>query len=73
MAQAGVRSVPVVFMQPELELVAPLLGVLINANIGPLLKCSADEALGLTVGSRGVGSGEAVFNTEPLAAAGKET
>jgi hypothetical protein len=60
-------------MQPESELVAPLLGVLICADISPLFERGADEALGLAVGARRVGTGEAVFNGEPLAYSGKET
>src|SRR5579885_1089762 len=73
MAQAGMGSVPVVFVQPASKLVAPLFGVLISAGVGPLLERGADEALSLSVGTRCVGPGEAVFDAEPLAHAGEQS
>jgi hypothetical protein len=38
------RSVPVVLVQPGVELLAAFLGVLISASISPFTQCSLDEA-----------------------------
>src|SRR5262249_43600243 len=48
-----------------------LRGVLVAKAIGPLAESGLDEALGLAVGLRPVGSGESVSNAELLASGGE--
>jgi hypothetical protein len=45
-------------------LVVALLGVLIQAGIGPFAKSGLDKTFGFTVGARGVGTGEVVAQAE---------
>ena len=46
-------------------------GVIILSIVGPLAQGGLDEALGLAVGTRGIGPGEDVLEPELLAGLGK--
>lgn len=61
--QTGMGPVPVVVVQPSRQVVRTLLG----AAVGPLAQGGLDEALGLAVGTRAVGTGTAVLQGEPSA------
>src|SRR5512134_767092 len=65
-AEARVGTVPVVVMEPEGQRAAPLVGVAVQARIGPLEQGGLDEALDLAVGPRGIGPGEEMAQAEPL-------
>lgn len=56
--ESGVRSVPVVAIEPRLEMLAPVSGVGISLGVGPFAQRGLDEALGFAIGARGVGTGE---------------
>ena len=64
MVEATMRPVPVVMVKPGKELVVALLGVLIQAGIGPFAKSGLDKSFGFTVGARGVGTGEVMAQAE---------
>jgi hypothetical protein len=65
------RLVEVVMLEPGRELLIAFLGVEIGANLGPLAEGGLNEAFGLAVGARGIGTGEAVLDAE-LEAGGAE-
>src|SRR6267142_2114133 len=69
--QTAVRAMPVVVMEPLGELSAPLVGVSIEAGVGPLEQGGFDEALDLAIGARGVGPREEMLEAEPVAAPGE--
>src|SRR5882724_3138327 len=58
MVEATMRPVPVVIVKPGKKLVVALLGVLIQAGIGPFAKSGLDKPFGFTVSAWGVGTGE---------------
>lgn len=59
------RPEPVVMVKPgKKKLVVALLGVLIQAGIGPFAKSGLDKSFGFTVGARGVGTGEVMAQAE---------
>jgi len=60
-SDALVRAMPVVVVNPLIESLGTLVGVLIDKGVGPFPDGRLDEALGLTVGLRPVGLGEAVL------------
>ncbi len=64
LVETSMRAVPVVVMQPAGYLVSGLLGVLVSASIGPFAQSGLDEAFGLAMGARGVGTSEALANVE---------
>jgi hypothetical protein len=64
MVEATMRSVPVVVVKPGKKLVVALLGVLIQAGIGPFAESGLDKSFGFTVGARGVGTGEVMAQAE---------
>ena len=68
---ALVRAMPVVVMDPGVESVRALAGVLIGEAVSPFAQGGLDEALGLTVGLGPVGSGELVLQAQLLASLGK--
>jgi hypothetical protein len=51
-------------MYPSIEMVGTLERVLVDEAIGSLAQCRLDETLGLAVGLRTVGSGEAMFDLQ---------
>src|ERR1035441_5550938 len=59
-------AVEVVVMQPGLEVVFPICGVVVGAGVGPFAQGGLDEAFCLAVGAWGIGPGEAVFDVLPL-------
>lgn len=63
-AEAGVRTVPVVVVQPVAEGIGPLPGVVVGAGIGPLAQAGLHQAFGLAVGARGIGARAQVAQTE---------
>ncbi len=65
--QRSVGSVPVVVVQPDVEVLGALLGRLVGACVGPFAQGGLDEALGLAVGARGVGAGVAMHEAEAAA------
>jgi len=58
-------------MDPGVELVRALAGVLIDEAVGPLAQRRLDETLGLAVGLRSVGSSEAMFDLQLAAGLGE--
>ena len=65
--QTSMRAMPIVTMQPVEKLGRSLPGVLISTSIGPFTKCGLDEALGLAIGSWGVGFGKDLAKAKALA------
>jgi len=65
-------TVPVVLVQPGIELGLTLARVLIDAGVGPLPQRGLDEALGFAVGAGSVGAGAQVADAETTAGNGKE-
>src|ERR1035438_3252901 len=55
-------AVEIVVMQPGLEVVFSICGVVVGAGVGPFAQGGLDEAFGLAVGGWGIGLGEAVFD-----------
>ena len=53
-------SVEVVVMQPQVELLLSLLGVLVSASVGPLADGGLDKSLRFSIGARSIGSCEAM-------------
>ena len=66
-AEAGVGAMPIVVVEPGEQMVGALEGGEVGAGIGPFAEGGLDEALGLAVGARGVGAGEAVADAEAAA------
>src|SRR5690606_13486204 len=66
-AEAGMRAMPVVLMQPVREVPGTLARRLVGAGIGPFAQRRLDEALGLAVGSWCVGFGAHVLDTQSSA------
>jgi len=62
--KSGVRSVPVVTVETDLEVLLAVDCVLVDGGVSPLAQAGLDEALGFAVGARGVGSDEDVFDAE---------
>ncbi len=58
---------PIVVVEPGEQMVGALEGGAVGAGIGPFAEGGLDEALGLAVGARGVGAGEAVADAEAAA------
>lgn len=65
--KAGMWSVPVVMMQPERQMLGPVLGRVISPRIGLFPQGGLDEPLGLAVGLRGIGLGAQVAQSKALA------
>ena len=57
---------PIVAMEPMAE-GRPLIRVLVGTSIGPFAKRGLDEALGFSIGLRGVGPGEDLAKAEAFA------
>jgi len=55
-------AVEVVVVQPWVELLVALKRGLVGAGVSPFAQGGLDEALGLSVGARSIGAGEAVFD-----------
>jgi len=65
------RTVEVVVLEPGRELLISFFRVEVVANVGPLAQGGLNEAFGLAVGARRVGTGESVLDAE-LEAGGAE-
>ena len=63
-SDALMRAVPVVVMDPGIELIGALEGVLVDEAVGPLAQGRLYEALGFAVGLRAVGSSKAMFDVQ---------
>ena len=61
---ALMRAMPVVVMDPGLEVIGALDGVLVYEAVSPLAQCRLDEALGPAVGLRTGGSGKTMFDVQ---------
>ena len=72
MVEGGMRAVEVVVVEEERKEGCAMIGGVIGAGIGPLAGEGLDEALGLAIGLRTIGPGEAVANAELLAGGGEE-
>src|SRR4029434_520193 len=57
-------AMPIVVMDPALEHVGTLRGMVIRDAVGPFTKRRLDEALGLAVGLRPVSTGEAMLKAQ---------
>jgi len=55
-------AVEVVVVEPGVELLFPFERGLIGSGVGPFAQRGLDEAFRFSVGARGVGPGEAVFD-----------
>ena len=66
-----VGAVPVVVMDPAFKHEGALRGMVVRDTVSPFAKRRLDEALGLAVGLRPVGTGEAVLEAQGLAGGGK--
>lgn len=66
-AEGRVRSSAVVVGQENGEPGRALVAVGVGSGIGPFTQTRLDEALGLAVGLRAVGSSETVFDAQDLA------
>ena len=64
-------AVPVVLVQPGIELGLAFGRVLIDAGVGPFAQRGLDEALGFAVGAWAVGSGAEVAKAEPATSRGE--
>src|ERR1700680_2324384 len=62
--ETTMRSVEVVMLEPGGELQIAFLRVEVVANVGPLAQGGLDEAFGLAIGARSVGTGESVLDAE---------
>jgi len=65
------RSVPVVVMQPERQMLSAVAGGLIGPGIGPFRQGGLDETLCLAVGLRRVGLGPHMAQPQMLAKPGE--
>src|SRR5690606_13249028 len=63
--KAGVRAVPVVVVQPAMEGIGTLPGVVIGAGIGPFAQAGLHQAFGLAVGAGCIGTRAQVTHAEP--------
>ena len=70
--QGGVRSVEIVVMEVEREERSAVVAGVIGSGISPFAGDGLDEAFGLAVGLRAVGSGEEMFEAELMAGGGEE-
>ncbi len=61
------RTVPIVAMEPGLEMGGAMSGVGINSGIGPFAQRGLDETFGFAIGAWRVGKGEEVAQAEALA------
>jgi hypothetical protein len=57
------EAVPVVLMQPVIQMSSPLFGAVIATGISPFAQGCLDEALGLAVGARRIGAGARVLKS----------
>src|SRR5690625_3502968 len=64
-------SVPVVAMQPLRQRPGALFGALVGTGVGPFAQCGLDEALGLAVRLRCIGSGAYMSDCEAAAGFGE--
>ena len=62
-SETGVRSVPIVAVEPGCEVLGALGGGVVGVGIGPFSQRGLDEAFGLTVGSGREGPGVAMSQT----------
>src|SRR5262245_24650878 len=58
------RAVPVVVMKPAREQSVALLGIEIGASVDPFAESGLDQAFGLAVGARSIGTSEVVMESE---------
>ena len=58
MVEATMRTVPVVVVKPGKKMVLTVLGVSIQAGVGPFTQGGLDEAFGFAVGARSVRTSE---------------
>ena len=56
-ADAAMGAVMVVGMEPGEQSVGALLGMIVGPCVSPFAQSGLDEAFGLTVGARGIGTG----------------
>jgi hypothetical protein len=66
------RAVEVVVMEVEREEGSAVVAGVIGTSISPLAGDGLDEAFGLAIGLRAIGSGEAMFEAQLVAGGGKE-
>jgi len=64
MVETTMRTVPVVVVQPRLELVITVLGSGVNTGVSPFAQSSLNEAFGFAIGARSIGASEAMAQTE---------
>jgi hypothetical protein len=58
------RAMPVVVVRAGKKMLMVLLGVLIEAGIGPFAKSRLNKSFGFTVGARGVRTGKVMAQAE---------
>ena len=72
LVKAGVRSMPVVLMDPRGEMTKALGGVLVDASIGPFADGGLNETFGFAIGLGGVDASADVFDLELTADLGEQ-
>jgi hypothetical protein len=70
--QGGVRAVEVIVVEVERETLGAVVTGVIGTGVGPLAGEGLDEAFGLAIGLRAIGTGEEMFEAELEAGGGKE-
>ncbi len=70
--QGGVRSVEIVVMEVEREERSAVITGVVGAGISPLASEGLDEAFGLAIGLRTIGSGEEMADAQLEAGSGEE-
>ena len=70
--QGGVRSVEIVVMEEEREELSAVVAGVIGTSISPFAGDGLDEAFGLAIGLRAIGTSEDVTEAEIFAGGGEE-
>lgn len=64
MVETTMRTMPVVVVQPGVELVIAMLGSGINTGVSPFAQSGLDEALCFAIGAGSIGTSEAMTQAE---------
>src|ERR1700733_520765 len=67
LSEASMRSVPVVLVDPRFEVRASVLGVLVEASVGPLTDGGLDEPFSFAIGAGSVDAGTDVSDLQCFA------
>ena len=70
--QGGMRSVEVIVMEIEREERSAVITGVVGASVSPLAGDGLDEAFGLAIGLRAIGTGEEMTQAQIFASGGEE-